>query len=97
MILLLAVCGGERLVATCSESIVHVEERLQPAVEAGVGDLVPGLEQLRLADAVARDVWVGSGSITRADAYIVPGRAKAHGPPYLSIPGTLNGPYRPAP
>jgi hypothetical protein len=66
MVLLLALCGGERLVATCSESIVHVEERLQPAVKAGVGDLVPELEQLRLADAVAGDVWVGSGSITRA-------------------------------
>jgi hypothetical protein len=33
----------------------------------------------------------------RADPFIVPGRAKARGPPYLPIPGPLNGSYRPGP
>jgi hypothetical protein len=33
----------------------------------------------------------------RADPFIGPGRAKARGPPYLPIPGPLNGPCRPGP
>jgi hypothetical protein len=33
----------------------------------------------------------------RADPFIGQGRAKARGPPYLPIPGSLNGPCRPGP